>query len=84
MVIVERMPDVATERALEGPDRENYEDLYHEAFARFRSLALWNVREFDHPTPGDALAITRDLRVEGNLEARRLAERIEQACRAAV
>jgi hypothetical protein len=36
------------------------------------------------PTPADALAITRSLRVEGNLQARRLAEQIEQACRAAV
>jgi hypothetical protein len=35
------------------------------------------------PTCADALAITRSLRVEGDLNARRLAERIEQACRAA-
>ncbi len=36
------------------------------------------------PTPEDALAITHTMRVEGNLQARRLAEQIEQACRAAL
>jgi hypothetical protein len=36
------------------------------------------------PTPANALAITHSLRVEGNLQARRLAEQIEQACRAAL
>jgi hypothetical protein len=36
------------------------------------------------PTPADALAIARSLRVEGNREARQLAEQIEQACRAAL
>jgi hypothetical protein len=35
------------------------------------------------PTLADALAITYSLRVEGDLLARRLAEQIEQACRAA-
>jgi hypothetical protein len=41
-------------------------------------------RPVPNPTPADALAITRSLRIEGNLEARRLAEQIEQACRVAV
>jgi hypothetical protein len=36
------------------------------------------------PTPSDALAITYTLRVEGDLQARRLAEQIEQACLAAL
>jgi len=36
------------------------------------------------PTPADALAITNSLRVEGNREARQLAENIEKACRAAL
>jgi hypothetical protein len=57
--------------------------LYREAFREFGAMALWNVRELAHPTPEDALAITRSLRIEGNLDARRLAERIEQMCRAA-
>jgi hypothetical protein len=60
----------------------DFEALYHRAFADFRLRALWNVRELDHPTAEEALIITRNLRVEGDLRARRLAEQIEQACRA--
>jgi len=63
---------------------QNYEALYHRAFADFRLRALWNMRELEHPTREEALAITRSLRVEGDLNARRLAEQIEQACRAAL
>jgi hypothetical protein len=44
--------------------------------------ALWNVREFEHPTVKQALAITRQLRTEGDMHARRLAEQIEEAARA--
>ena len=61
----------------------DYDALYHRAFAEHRSRALWNIRELEHPTPEEALTITRSLRVEGNLNARRLAEQIDQACRAA-
>ncbi len=55
--------------------------LYHRAFEEFGARALWNVRRLEHPTRADALAITRSLRIEGNLAARRLAEQIERACR---
>ncbi len=58
--------------------------LYRRAFDEFGAVALWSSRPVANPTPEDALAITWTLRVEGNLEARRLAEQIEQACRAAV
>ena len=61
----------------------DYEALYHRAFADYRVHALWNIRELEHPTPEEAMTITRSLRIEGNLNARRLAEQIEQACRAA-
>jgi hypothetical protein len=44
---------------------------------------LWSSRPVRHPTAADALAITRSLRVEGDMRARRLAEQIEQACRRA-
>ena len=64
--------------------QEDYVTLYNEAFEKFRMLALWSSRPVPNPTPADALAITRSLRVEGNLESRRLAERIERACRAVV
>jgi len=36
-----------------------------------------------NPSCEDALAITRSLRVEGDLKARRLAEQIEKACHVA-
>ena len=58
--------------------------LYERAFKEFGTMALWSSRPVPNPTPADALAITHSLRVEGNLEARRLAEEIEQACHAAV
>jgi hypothetical protein len=64
-----------------GP--EDFVSLYRRAFKEHRARALWNVRELEAPGPEDALAITRYLRVEGNLAARRLAEQIEQACHAA-
>ena len=62
----------------------DFEALYHSAFADYRLRALWNIREIEHPTPEEAMAITRSLRFEGDLNARRLAEQIEQACRAVI
>lgn len=44
----------------------HYITLYRLAFERFRSHALWNIRFFDEPTPGDALVVGRHLRIEGN------------------
>ncbi len=63
--------------------KPEYEQLYERAFREFGTMALWSSKPVPNPTPADALAITQSLRVEGNLEARRLAEQIEQACRAA-
>ena len=63
---------------------EDYVTLYRQAFKEFGVMALWNKRLLDDPTAGDALVIARALRNEGNLDARRLAERIERACRATV
>jgi hypothetical protein len=66
------------------PDKtETYAELYRRAFTDYGASALWSSRPVSEPTCADALAITRSLRVEGDLNARRLAERIEQACRAA-
>jgi hypothetical protein len=59
------------------------EILYRRAFADFGTRALWNKRALQHPTAEDALVIARALRIEGNREARLLAELIEQACGAA-
>ena len=64
--------------------RATFADLYQQAFADFGSRALWNVRQYDHPEPADALAVAKALRLEGNLQARILAERIEAACSALV
>jgi hypothetical protein len=70
--------------ATEGAGTQDFIALYRRAFAEFGTSALWSSRPLPNPTPADALAITGSLRVEGNLAARRLAEQIEQACRAAV
>ena len=66
-----------------GADQSNYVALYRRAFAEYGAHALWNLRAFEAPTPEDALVVARALRIEGDLNARRLAEDIEQACRAA-
>jgi hypothetical protein len=74
-----------TERSMTTePSEDDFGALYHRAFAEYGTHALWNVRELEHPTPEEAVTITRSLRIEGNLNARRLAEQIERACRAAV
>jgi len=63
---------------------EDFAQLYRRAFAEYGAIALWNLRSLDQPMPEDALVVARALRIEGNLMARRLAEQIEQACRAAL
>jgi hypothetical protein len=50
----------------------------------YGARALWNKRFLEKPTKEDALVVARALRVEGNREARQLAEQIERACRATV
>jgi hypothetical protein len=59
------------------------ERLYRQAFAEYGVIALWSMRPVEHPTAGDALAITNALRVEGDLRARKLAFEIESLCSAA-
>lgn len=66
---------------MEAEKPDDLAALYRRAFADFGASALWSSRPVPNPTPADALAITRSLRVEGDMRARRLAERIEQACR---
>jgi hypothetical protein len=67
-----------------GPtDPEDFVSLYHRAFEEYGASALWSSRPVVNPTCEDALAITRSLRMEGDMNARRLAEQIEKACRAA-
>ena len=66
----------------EAVETSRYVALYRQAFADYGTWALWNKRQFEHPEPADALVIARALRIEGDLDALRLAEQIEQACRA--
>ncbi len=54
--------------------------LYRRAFAEYGASALWSSKPVAEPTADDAMAITRSLRVEGDLRARGLAEQIERAC----
>ncbi|MGD0400195.1 MAG: hypothetical protein ABSC04_14905 [Syntrophobacteraceae bacterium] len=65
----------------ETEQTEDFASLYRRAFKEYGCRALWNVRELEKPTSEYALAITRCLRVEGDLKARSLAERIEKSCR---
>ena len=62
---------------------EDFATLYRRAFTEYGTLALWNKRMLEKPTPDDALVIARALRIEGNREARKLAEQIEKVCGAA-
>ena len=68
----------------EPTDPDDYASLYRRAFEQFGARALWSSKPVPNPTPADALAITHSLRVEGDLQARRLAEQIEKVCRAAL
>ena len=72
----------ANDRQSTTPTKEDVVGLYRRAFAEFGARALWNIKEFEEPTIEQALAITRQLRTEGDMNARRLAEQIEQAARA--
>jgi hypothetical protein len=62
---------------------DDFASLYRRAFEDFGTSALWSSRPVHDPTRADALAITRSLRIEGDMRARLLAEQIEKACRAA-
>jgi len=63
---------------------ETLASLYRRAFAEYGTQALWNKRMLEEPTQEDALVVARALRIEGDREARKLAEQIEKACRAAL
>ncbi len=68
------------------PDEERTQEIkamYRAAFKDYGVRALWNMRPIEDPSPADALAITQALRIHGGMSGRRLAERIEEACRAA-
>ena len=64
----------------DNQNQPGFADLYRRAFRDLGVQALWNKRLLEEPKPEDVLVVARALRIEGNLEARRLAEAIEQAC----
>jgi hypothetical protein len=68
----------------EHTQSDDFASLYRQAFAEYGTRALWNKRLLEKPTPEDALVVARALRIEGDRAARRLAEQIEKACRAAL
>jgi hypothetical protein len=74
--------DIQTPRRQTLRPEEDIVGLYRRAFAEYGARALWNIRKFEEPTVEQALAITRQLRTEGDMNARRLAEEIERAARA--
>jgi hypothetical protein len=61
---------------------KDFASLYRRAFSDYGTQSLWNMRAIENPTPADALAITRALRTHGGMDGRRLAEQIENLCRA--
>ncbi len=66
------------------PGPETLATLHRRAFTEYGTQALWNKRMLEEPTQEDALVIARALRIEGDCEARKLAEQIEKVCRAAL
>jgi hypothetical protein len=66
------------------PQSEDFVSLYPRAFAVYGTRALWNKRMLAEPSSEDVLVIARALRIEGDREARKLAEQIESACHAAL
>ena len=69
---------------VEPTEPNDFANLYRRAFVEYGGRALWNKRQLENPTQDDALVVARSLRIEGDLEARRLAEQIERACRATI
>lgn len=76
------MSDTTINPGLTGRS-ERLVELYRRAFAGYRAMALWNIRQFETPTGAQALLVARHLRIEGDMAARRLAEEIEKAVRPA-
>jgi len=79
----DKLRDMSKQETTGVDDTASFVTLYRLAFAEYGTQALWNKRMLDRPTPEDALVVARALRIEGDRAARRIAEQIEDACRAA-
>ncbi len=77
---IEQLKDLGAGKAAPG----EVVRLYRRAFDEVGPRALWSRKPSEHPTITQALVIANALRAEGNLEARAMAVRIEDACRAAL
>lgn len=64
-------------------ETEDWRELYAEAFRLFFPAVLWSYRKLEQPAPANGLSISYALRQQGDMRARRFAERLERACRAA-
>src|SRR3954453_3293570 len=73
---------IAVARPRMSIQTQEIQALYRRAFHEFGTIALWNMRPAHAPTAADALAITKALRRHGTIDGRRLAEQIEELCRA--
>lgn len=58
--------------------------LYDEAWERYKARCLWNVRRSRMPDAADVSTVTYQLRSYGDMDARRLATRIEFAAAEAI
>jgi hypothetical protein len=63
---------------------ESVAELYRQAYREFGARSLWSRRASDHPTIAQALLVAESLRRDGDMTTRRLAARMEEACRSAV
>jgi len=66
------------------PAPELVVELYRQAFRDFGARALWSRRPSAPPTIAQALVVAESLRREGDMTARPLAARIEEACRSSI
>jgi len=84
LAFVRRLSSMSTSasNSRDGGHDSGLTTLYRRAFADYRARALWNLRQFEEPTVEQALSVARHLRIEGDMNARRLAEQIEKAARA--
>ena len=82
---VDQSPGFVLQSVMNDPttEPEDFKSLYRRAFSEYGTQALWNKRMLEEPKPEDALVVARALRIEGDRDARALAEQIEQMCRRA-
>lgn len=61
------------------PVRAELTKHYNKAWELYEARCLWNVRREPHPSPEQARSVANKLRHYGDMDARKLASRIESA-----